>query len=58
MLACLLELEPLGPDIEQQLDQGAPFAASRALLLLRMTANALLVGLKTVHTYKAATLYA
>ena len=42
-LACLLELEPLGAESQQALLQGMPFSAARALLLLRMTANALLV---------------
>lgn len=45
-LACLLELEPLDSDTQQELLRDLPFAASRAMLLLRMTANALLVGAK------------
>ena len=57
-LACLLELEPLGPDMEQQLAQSAPFAAAQALLLLRMTANALLVWLTAAQTYILAALHA
>ena len=42
-LACLLELEPLDPEFQQALLQSMPFSATRAFLLLRMTANALLV---------------
>ena len=42
-LACLLELEPLDFESQQALLQNMPFSATRAFLLLRMTANALLV---------------
>ncbi len=42
-LACLLELEPLDFEFQQALLQNMPFSATRAFLLLRMTANALLV---------------
>ena len=42
-LACLLEEEPLDSNVQHELLQSMHFAASRAFLLLRMTANALLV---------------
>lgn len=42
-LACLLEEEPLDSKMQEELLQSMHFAASRAFLLLRMTANALLV---------------
>ena len=42
-VACLLELEPLDSQTQQQLLQSMPFAATQAILLLRMSANALLV---------------
>ena len=43
-LACLLELEPVSVDSQQALLQSMPFSVTRAFLLLRMTANALLVS--------------
>lgn len=42
-LACLLELEPHGSEYQRALLQSMPFPVTRAFLLLRMTANALLV---------------
>ena len=42
-LACLLELETLGAKYQGALLQSMPFPVTRACLLLRMTANALLV---------------
>ena len=45
-LACLLEKEPLDSQMQRELLQSMHFAASRAFLLLRMTANALLVHME------------
>lgn len=56
-VACLLELEPLDSQTQQQLLESMPIAATRAILLLRMSANALLVRISLHDTNECLQLH-